>query len=290
MKLGMAIVAAVAFSLLLGHCAADEKQAVRDNLREPIFRVTKIDPQGHKNVLPAAHPLDEAIRMAEAALVHIDENVKDYTCTIVKRERINDKVGDPEFIRAKIRHKSADGKTPFSFYFRFSKPDAVKGREVLYVAGENNGKIFAHEGGWKGRLVPSIWLAPTSSIAMRGNRYPATEVGVRNLCARLIQKGNRDRQRGECEVKTTKNVKINDRACTCIRVEHPKPRPYFDFHVARIYVDDEYNIPVRYEAYDWPKKAGGRPLLLEEYTYLKLKFNVGLTDEDFDKDNRQYNF
>ena len=49
--------------------------------------------------------------------------------------------------------------------------------------------------------------------------------------------------------------------------------------------DDELQIPIRYESYDWPQKEGGQPVLLEEYTYTDLKVNVGLTDKDFDPDN-----
>ncbi len=283
-----AIVCVVAFAIG-SSSLADEKQQ-RDQLKEPIFRVTKIDPPDLKKVNTESHPLDPAIAMAEEAVKRIDKSIKDYTCTMVKRERVNNELGNYEYIRTKIRHASADGKVPFSVYMQFRKPEAIKGREVIYVKGKNNNKMIAHEGGWKGRLMPSVWLAPTSMLAMRGCRYPATEAGIRTLCVRLMEKGKRDRQRGECDVKTIKNVKINKRPCTCIQVTHPKPRPYFDYHIARVYIDEEYNLPVRYEAFEWPKREGGEPVLLEEYTYLNLKFNVGLTDKDFDSKNETYNF
>ncbi len=45
--------------------------------------------------------------------------------------------------------------------------------------------------------------------------------------------------------------------CTVLVVTHPVPRPYFDFHVAEIFIDDKLNIPVRYAAYTWPAQAGG---------------------------------
>jgi hypothetical protein len=35
------------------------------------------------------------------------------------------------------------------------------------------------------------------------------------------------------------------------------PRDFFNFHLARIFVDDSLNIPIRYEAYAWPSKPGG---------------------------------
>ncbi|MGO9109387.1 MAG: DUF1571 domain-containing protein, partial [Thermoguttaceae bacterium] len=95
---------------------------------------------------------------------------------------------------------------------------------------------------------------------------------------------------GECEVKYFKGAKINDRVCTCTQVVHPIPRKNFLFNVARIFVDDNLNIPIRYEAYDWPKVAGGAPELIEAYTYLNMKLNVGLTDADFDIHNPAYRF
>ena len=95
---------------------------------------------------------------------------------------------------------------------------------------------------------------------------------------------------GECEVKFFKGAKINDRICTCIQVVHPVPRRNFLFHLARIFVDDELNLPVRYESYDWPKEAGAAPELMEEYTYLNLKLNNGFTDADFDIKNPNYGF
>jgi Protein of unknown function (DUF1571) len=60
--------------------------------------------------------------------------------------------------------------------------------------------------------------------------------------------------------------------------------------VARIFVDDELNVPIRYESYDWPEQAGGQPELIEEYTYLNLKLNNGFTDADFDIRNPNYGF
>ncbi|MCP3695353.1 MAG: DUF1571 domain-containing protein, partial [Planctomycetaceae bacterium] len=38
------------------------------------------------------------------------------------------------------------------------------------------------------------------------------------------------------------------------------------------------------------KAAGAKPEVVEEYTYLNLKINVGLTEEDFDTKNPKYNF
>ena len=55
-------------------------------------------------------------------------------------------------------------------------------------------------------------------------------------------------------------------------------------------MDDELQLPIRYASYDWPAAPGQEPPLLEEYTYLNMKVNVGLTDADFDRGNKDYGF
>ena len=75
-------------------------------------------------------------------------------------------------------------------------------------------------------------------MAMQGQRYPLTQIGILNLTRRLIEVASEDVKYGECEVKYFKGAKINDRVCTCTQVVHPVPRKNFLFNVARIFVDD----------------------------------------------------
>ena len=75
-----------------------------------------------------------------------------------------------------------------------------------------------------------------------------------------------------------------------LQVKHPQQDPKYDFYIAQIFIDDDLNLPIRYAAYGWPQTAKERPPVLEEYTYLNLKLNVGLTDEDFNPQNKSYGF
>ena len=229
------------------------------------------------------HPLMPAIRWAYQGLQDM-QKIVDYSAIMVKRERVNGKLGDPEYSFVKIRHK------PFSVYMYFLEPASVKGQEVIYVEGQNGGKMWAHPAGIRNKLIGTVSLDPTGPIAMQGNRYPITEIGLRTLVRRLIEVGEQDMKYGECEVKFFEGAKINDRTCTCIQVVHPVPRRNFRFHMARIYVDTELNLPVRYESYDWPTEPDGAPQLIEEYTYLNVKVNNGFTDTDFDVRNPSYGF
>jgi len=302
--------------LMVVPAIGQETQSGREKLHEPVYRVAKHpdpsklesntelpDPakQAKESVtrqtasqsrstaiggIPhGEHPLDDALDIARKTLRYIDENVKDYTCTLVKRERINGTLLEHEFMTCKIRHPQP-GDNPFSVYLGFVKPASMKGREVLFTGDS----MTAHEGGFKGKFLPTVTLDPNSALAMRNQRYPITEIGLRTLTERLIEKGERDRAVGPCKVRILKGAKVRDRVCTCIEVKHDDRKPEFDFHVARIFVDDELQLPIRYEAFEWPTRPGGKMELIEEYTYMDVKLNVGLTDEDFNSKNPRYNF
>jgi hypothetical protein len=231
---------------------------------------------------PNEHPLMPAIRWAYDAL-RVMDGVQDYSATLCKRERFNGKVDEPQYAFIKVRNK------PFSVYMYFMEPASLRGQEVIYVDGQNENKLLGHGSGIR-RIVGTLPLEPTSALAMRGQHYPITELGISNLVRRLIEVAEKDAKYGECEVNFFQGAKINNRVCTCIQVVHPVPRRNFIFHMARIFVDDQLKVPIRFEAYDWPQRRNGQPQLIEEYTYVNLKFNNGLTDADFDVRNPNYGF
>lgn len=233
-------------------------------------------------IRPNEHPLMPAVRWARQELERVQQ-IPDYSAIMVKRERVGGDLGEEQYMFVKVRHR------PLSVYMYFLKPKSLQGQEVIWIEGENDGKMLAHGTGIQ-KIFGVVKLAPTSPIAMKGNRYPITEIGLLNMVERLIEIGERDVNFGECEVKYIEKAKINDRICTLIHVVHPVPRRNFLFHMARIFVDDELHLPIRYEAWDWPAEPGGPPLLTEQYTYLNLKLNNGFTDADFDIHNPQYQF
>lgn len=289
-------------SAAIAQNASDDKnegKQTRENLTEPLLRVSKArvvpsapeKPTAKLDIQAAGpndHPLDPAIRFAKDAVQRIQNDIRDYSCTLVKQERIGAELYPQEYMYTEIRNrKLEDGKivTPFSVYMYFLKPEKIKGREVLYVENENNGNLVAQEAVGIRKLAGKVQLRPDSNLAMNGNRYPITDVGLENLLAKLIEKAERDRKYGECTVTSKEGVKINGRTCTMFEAVHPTPRPHFDFNIARIYIDEEYRLPVRYEAYTWPTRPNGQPELIECYTYLNLKINVALADGNF-KPNR----
>lgn len=274
-------------SLALGATATAQQPT--NPRREPIFRVSR------NNSIPPvdARPLDQALEIARQGLSNLRENIDDYTAVIVKREQVDGALGKPEYMFAKVRNRKVAGgrvQVPFGVYLMFLKPAEVKGREVVFVEGKNEGKLVAHEGGMKGRFLPTVSLAPTSGFAMRGQRYPLTEIGIENLIVKLIERGEVARQFPEISCQFRKNARLKDRVCTVIQLNQPKKVSELEFSMAQIFLDDELNIPIRYVAYDFPSHPGDKPEVIEEYNYLDVKLNVGLTPSDFDRNNPNYNF
>ena len=230
------------------------------------------------------HPLVQIIEWAKAERPRINA-IKDYTFTLIKQESINGKMYDPCMFDMKIRNE------PFSVYLKYRAPEKKAGTEAIFVKGRNNDKIQAKGVGMLA-VIGTTSLAPDSRFAMDGNKYPITEVGIARLVDLLIEVGENDILNNyECNVQYYENTKVGSRVCTCIRVTHPKPTPgKFPFHIANIFIDDELQLPIRYEAYDWPKSEKDKPMLLEAYIYSDLKLNVGLNDIDFDTKNPNYRF
>lgn len=246
----------------------------------------------HANDDPTdSHPLDPALKIARERLQAMNENVRDYTATIIKRERIGGKLTDYQYLFAKIRHPQTENgrtTTPFSVYLKYLGPRKMKGREVIWVEGRNQNKLIAHEAGLVGLF--RVYLKPDSVLAMRNNRYPINKIGFKNLVEELIAKAEQDRQHGDCVVHFYDDAKVDDRRCMMIEVIHPERSHQFDFHRAQIFIDHELKIPIRYAAWSWPQREREPLVLEEEYTYREVKLNVGLTDRDFDPDNPEYNY
>ena len=231
-----------------------------------------------------SHPLDPVIAWAEKALEK-SAQIKDYTALLVKRERVGDELREYEFMRLKVRHE------PFSVYIKFLKPEAIKGREIIYVEGRNDGMLLAHDSAGLGDLVGTVSLAPDGVIAMLGQRYPVTMIGIKKLGERLIEQAKRDRQiMAPCEAKFVKGAKVNGRPTQCVEVAHPSRHPDHRFSSARVFIDEEMGIPIRFESYHWSDDPKEGQVLVEEYTYSHVQLNVGLTDLDFDPKNPAYDF
>ncbi|MEM8667901.1 MAG: DUF1571 domain-containing protein [Planctomycetota bacterium] len=232
------------------------------------------------------HPLSAALKFAESRSEYIQKNIRDYSARLIKRERIDGKLQNYQFINVKMRcEQTRDGEViPMAVFMQYLAPKSLRDRRVLYVEGENNGRILVRKGGVSLQHV-KLRIDPTSAGARRESNYPITDVGfdkvIRRLIERLVEDMEKDPSGENTKVTSFRGAQVGQRDCTRIQVVHPKPLGGVDYHQANLFVDDELKLPIRLTVHDWPEKEGQELPLIEEYTYVDLKVNVGLEDSEF---------
>lgn len=259
----------------------------------PVIRGGITDLLNEHPIDQAAHPLDPLLMVAERGLERLRDSLRDYTAVMERQERVGQQLMPAETIEIKIRQaltaeRNNGQPVARAIYTRHLAPDSLKGQEAIYVVGQNDGNIVAHTTGLLN--IRRLYLPPTGFLAMRGNRYPMTEAGFEVLIERMLERGRRDRDYGRCEVRVDRQATVNGRACTVFEIEHPQPEGPYDFHVAQIAIDDQLNLPIHYASYTWPTQPGGKPELLERYTYSDIVINPGLGPETFSPDNPAYDY
>jgi hypothetical protein len=234
---------------------------------------------------PVSASAESAIARARRAIAECQlryQAVDDYTCTLFKRERIDGRLKPFHIMAVKVRSK------PQSIYLKFQQP--ARGREAIYVSGRHGGKLLAHDVGLNKLLAGTLQLEPTSARAMEDCRHPITEAGIGPLLETLSKRWAVELDPAESSIAFRDDILVGTRPCDMIESTHPLHRREFLHHRVRVYIDQEFGLPIRFEAYDWPRTPTSEPDLQEEYTYTNLKLNVGLTDDDFEVSNAAYSF
>ena len=222
-------------------------------------------------------PIDRALRTIADCQARY-QTIEDYTCTFYKRERIEGRMTPQHIMSMKVRTK------PQSIYFKFQQP--AQGREAIYIAGRHGGKVLAHDVGLNkllGRHAPARadFVSGHGGLPAsdhRGGhrsppRHPGETMGRRAESGRI--EGDLQRRHGR-----------GPESMHHDRIDPPQPTAASSCTIkVRVFIDQELGLPIRFEAYDWPKRPKAEPELLEEYTYTHLKLNVGLRDIDFDVSN-----
>jgi hypothetical protein len=230
----------------------------------------------------AADPMDEPLRLAYAAQEQL-RSIRDYTCTFLKRERIGGELRPMEFIQMKSRTR------PFSVYFKWVQP--FDGREVIYVSGKYDNKLVVHSTGVEKLVGGTVAMDPRDERALENSRHDITESGLGNLTDRLVTRWETEKKLGRTSVELRDNAKVDGRVCWCVKTVHPNDPRRYSYYRTRVFFDKEHNLPIRFEAYDWPRRGSTTDgELVEEYTYRDLRFNQNLTAMEFSIENPKYNF
>jgi len=225
---------------------------------------------------PADTPtgMDRAIALLTEARLHF-QNVRDYECRLLKRERVNGVLLPESVMTMKVRNKS------LSVYLRCESPNADKGLEVCYVDGRNHGMMRVHPVGMLG--IVGFWsVDPRDPRAFEKNRHCITEAGLGNLLESTARYWEMERRLNKTLVRITDD-ELGGHTCTRIETIHPD-RNAGSFYGYRcvLWLDKATHLPVGAETYDWPRRGGPEEGdLLEWYRYLDLRCNIGLGDDAF---------
>jgi hypothetical protein len=216
------------------------------------------------------HPLAPAIQLVSESHSKL-ASVKDYTGTFLKTEDVNGKIIE-QSMALKVREN------PFSVALKFNSP--YRGRQVIYVEGENDGKMLVKPEGFKA-IVGTLSIDPHGDQALAENRHPITQAGLSSMVRLVLSQWKSElKQEDLHDVEITED-KSTGQTCRKIQVVRSSQTPGIPFHMTCLYLSQETKLPVRIENYDWPSTPGKKPVLVEQYTFQDVKTNVGLNDDDF---------
>lgn len=219
---------------------------------------------------------EEAWAKALATAKETYAKTRDYSGYMVRQERIGGKLKDEQTAEIRVRTD------PFCIYTLTLAPKALFNQELAYISGKKEDKVRAKPAGIAG--VPGfVTVAADDGKANVDSKYTLTNTGIGAILKRVEAALD-----AEAAAKNTPQViatdyKFNDRPCT--RYEIFCDRPHAKRFAARmvVYIDTEWKLPVRFEAYDAPKGGEKTGELTECVSFVKLIFNAGLGDSVFDK-------
>lgn len=218
--------------------------------------------------------MEQAIALLTEARLHF-QNVRDYECQLIKRERAQGTLLPESVLTMKVRSR------PFSVYLRCDGPGADRGQEVCYVDGRDQGMMRVHPAGWRG-IIGFVSISPTDPRAFESNRHCITEAGLGHLLDSTARYWEMERRLSKTLVHITDDD-LGGRACTRIETTHPdrSAGPFYGYRCV-LWLDKATHLPVAAETYDWPRPGGpAEGDLLEWYRYLGLRCNIGLDDHAF---------
>jgi hypothetical protein len=268
MGLGAVALAALAAALAIAAAPVPPAPAVSEAARAAVY------PQPWQEVekLASRDPLE----FLRVALRWSDERLTAYTCRFEKQEKIDGTLRKTETMHMKFRTK------PFSVYLKWTG-DISNGQEVIYVDGQYDNKAVAHPSGLLGVLFRKITLDPLGKTALKHSRRPLTNAGMANMLRLIIPQCEKAKANGDLQLTYEGQRDQEGRPAYVVKRVLPHKDGY-PCPILVIYVDREWLACVRTDAFDWDASV------LSQYVYADLSLSPGLTDADFDPENREYSF
>ena len=207
------------------------------------------------------------VALLNDCLRHCRQNYRDYTCTLIKQERIGGQLGREQWIDVKFLGQ------PFSVAMKWTR-NAPIGDQVLYVEGRYDNKMLVKPKGLLGNLVGTVLRQPDGSDALKNTLRPVNLFGFERNMQNLLQVYAQARKNGDLKEGFDGYREVAGRKALLLTRFLPAAHDY-PAQKTLIFIDAEYLVPICVEAYDWNDKLSSR------YLYKDVKFNVGLASDDF---------
>ena len=208
------------------------------------------------------------------------ERTNDYSAQFKRQERINGSLLDAQAMNLKVRH------APFSLYMKWTEGD--KGRQLIFVQGQNDDKVLIQIGGMAGRLTGALPMAADDPRVLAESRYPATSAGLLALTNIILAHHENDLKRESgLTAEMRDGESFDNRPCYLTTLTYDDPQTNADYHKSLILIDKELSVPVCVRNYTWvegqPAATHDESNLIEHYAYTGLQINTQLSDNDFEK-------
>ena len=163
-----------------------------------------------------------------------------------------------------------------------------KGRQLIFVQGQNDDKVLVQIGGMAGRLTGALPLAANDPRILAESRYAATDAGLLALTNIILSHHQMDLERATgVSVEMRDGESFDDRPCYLTTLTYDHPTINADYHKSLILIDKELSVPVCVRNYTWvegkPAATHDESNLIEHYSYTGLQINTQLSDNDFEK-------
>ena len=214
--------------------------------------------------------LIDEMQVAAAAMV-------DATYTFHKVELVGGNLQPAEQTAVKYR-------APNDFYMKWIG-EVGTGQELLFQPGWNDDRMRISPG----PLVPTVNLSVDSRLASRTNRHTVRHAPLPTIVQNFVN--DEAALVAAAEIPSIQELgarMVYGDSCRCFQLEMPKEKlPELYASRIEICISDRTHLPARIQAWD---VEGGMLQLVEDYGYEEMHVNVGLTDADFDPENKAYNF
>ncbi len=227
--------------------------------------------QNSSTSLPAMEAMARSnhIALLELCLNHYRNTYHNYTCLFQKQERLNGTLGQVQEIDVSFMDK------PFSVSMHWLKNQPSRADRLLYVEGMWNNQMIVRPSGLLTFVGPQF-RSPDGAEARKVTLNPVSAFGFERTLRSLIDVYTLARNNGDLQQEFGQYAEVDGRN-TLVLVRYLPCKPGYPGWKTLTYIDLEYLTPIMLETYGWNDKH----LLTCRYVARDVKFNVGLTAQDF---------